>query len=221
MHRTKTTLCAAALLLGLIGGARAQTAHEQLQAFADGLQALRGNFVQVTQAGDQKVDESRGDLALKAPRYFRWRYRTPYPQLIVADGLNVWIHDPDLQQVTVRPQSGAEAQSPLTVLTDLSLLEREYTLRALPDEAGLRWMRLTPKAKDPPFVHCDLGFAGNQLRRMRIRDSLSQYNEWRFSDWERNPKLAESVFRFEVPEGTDVVGTPAKGAEVFTVPGDG
>ena len=42
---------------------------------------------------------------------------------IVADGARVWVYEPDLEQVSVRSQSAAEAHSPLTVLTDLSQLD--------------------------------------------------------------------------------------------------
>jgi outer membrane lipoprotein carrier protein len=95
-------------------------ARAQLDAFSKGLDGLRGSFVQnVIPADGGQGETSSGTLALKAPRQFRWTYAEPFPQEIVADGLNVWIHDVDLEQVTVRGQSGAESQSPLTVLTDL------------------------------------------------------------------------------------------------------
>jgi outer membrane lipoprotein carrier protein len=195
-----------ALGLAAASSAAIADARAQLDAFSKGLDGLRGSFVQtVIPAAGGEGETSRGTLALKAP------------QEIVADGLNVWIHDVDLEQVTVRGQSGEEAQSPLTVLTDLGLLERDYTVETMPDASGIAWLRLVPKAEEPAFKSCELGFQGNALARMVLTDHLGQRNELRFGAWERNPVFAADAFRFVVPEGTDLVGEPVEGAEAFPV----
>ncbi len=210
-----------ALLLVLFLAAPAAAvadARGQLDAFSAGLDGVRGSFVQTVYAADgRETETSRGTLALKAPRQFRWQYDAPFPQLIVADGLNVWVHDVDLEQVTVRAQSSEEAQSPLTVLTDLGLLERQFNVAPLADADGIAWLRLTSKADEPAFASCDLGFQGQQLVRMVLRDHLGQRNELRFAQWERNPALDPALFTFVPPEGTDVVGEPVAGAQAFPI----
>ena len=50
----------------------------------------------------QTIDEASGTLAISRPDRFRWDYRKPYQQVIVADGTRIWIYDSDLEQVTVR-----------------------------------------------------------------------------------------------------------------------
>ena len=83
----------------------AETARARLDAFAKDLRSVSAHFEQ--QAFDPKGGAgktSRGELALKAPRQFRWDTVAPYAQLIVADGEKVWIYDADLEQVTVRAQ---------------------------------------------------------------------------------------------------------------------
>jgi outer membrane lipoprotein carrier protein len=207
-----------ACLLLATASAHAAGARAQLDAFANGLDALAGSFVQeVRDADGREVETSNGTLALKAPRQFRWAYEAPFPQLIVADGLNVWIYDEDLAQVTVRGQSLAESQSPLTVLTDLSLLDRDYTTSEPAPSDGVAWLRLVSRAEEPPFRHCDLGFTGNQLVRMVLVDALGQRNEIRFGPWQRNPQLAADTFVFTPPDGVDVVGEPVDGAQAFPV----
>ena len=207
-----------ALACAIPSAAQAGPARERLDAFAKGLDALSGSFEQtVTDANGNEQDRSTGTVALQAPRQFRWEYADPFPQLIVADGSNVWVWDKDLDQVTVRGQALEESQSPLTVLTDLSLLEREYAVAEQPDADGLAWLRLTPKADEAPFQHCDLGLSGDGLARMVLTDHLGQVNEIRFLDWQRNPNLAPDLFRFAPPEGVDVVGEPVKAAEAFPV----
>jgi outer membrane lipoprotein carrier protein len=212
----RTTLVLASLLVA--SSAVAGPARERLDAFAKGLDSLNGRFEQsVTDANGNPQDESSGTVALNAPRQFRWEYAEPFPQLIVADGTNVWVWDKDLDQVTVRGQALEESQSPLTVLTDLSLIEREYTVAEQPDYDGLSWLRLTPKSDEAPFRYCDLALSGDGLARMVLTDHLGQRNEIRFLDWQRNPKLAPDLFRFTPPAGVDVVGEPVRDAESFPV----
>ena len=141
------------LMMMLIANtAHAADARARLEAFAKGLNGLSGEFTQTTSdANGSLQEESRGTLALAAPRQFRWQYAEPFPQLIVADGNNVWIYDQDLEQVTVRNQSTEESQSPLTVLVDLSQLDRNYVVHALAVRDGMAWLAMTAREKEPSF----------------------------------------------------------------------
>lgn len=193
----------------------ANAAREALERFARGLSTLDGRFEQrVADANGNAVETSTGSVAVRAPRQFRWEYESPFPQLIVADGDNVWIFDPDLEQVTVRAQALEEARSPLTVLTDLSQLDQDYRVSALPDADGLQWLRLEPTSEDAPFRHCDLGFDAAGFARMVLIDQLGQRNEIVFSGWRRNATLDAALFQFVPPAGVDVVGQPAQSATV-------
>ena len=159
----------------------------------------------------------RGELALKAPRQFRWDTVAPYAQLIVADGEKVWIYDADLEQVSVRAQGTEEAHSPLTVLTDLSQLDRDFATSEQGERDGLSWLRLKSKDKDPQFAYADLGFDATGLARMQFEDTLGGKTEIRFSDWKRNGPLPADAFRFTPPAGVDVVGDPTPTAEAHPV----
>ena len=200
------------------GIASAAGARAQLDAFTSKLDALNGTFVQQVYDADGKLGEnSKGTVALQAPRQFRWEYSEPFPQVIVADGRNVWIWDKDLDQVTVRAQSIEESQSPLTVLTDLNQLDRDYRTSEEGEHDGATWLRLVPLAKEASITQADLGFVENELVRMTLTDNLGARNELRFGRWQRNPKLDASMFTFTVPEGVDVVGEPVEGADAFPV----
>jgi outer membrane lipoprotein carrier protein len=209
-------ILAASLLL--TGTAHAATARAQLDAFTTGLDALDGTFVQQVYDADGRLGEtSKGTVALQAPRQFRWEYAEPFPQVIVADGRNVWIWDKDLDQVTVRAQSLEESQSPLTVLTDLNQLDRDYRTTEAGERDGATWLVLVPLAKEASITQAELGFVDGQLARMTLTDNLGAKNELTFGRWQRNPKLAATMFTFTVPEGVDVVGEPVEGADAFPV----
>ncbi|HET6631205.1 MAG TPA: outer membrane lipoprotein chaperone LolA [Rhodanobacteraceae bacterium] len=191
------------------GGAVAGRARAALGAFAHGIHSLSASFTQVvTGANGRKAQTVEGTLALQEPRQFRWQTLAPQKQLIVADGSRVWIYDPELEQVTVRKQSVEEAHSPLTVLTDLSRLDRQFKASEAGRRDGLQWLRLTPRVADAQFAYAELGFDGATLREMVFADKLGSRSELRFSDWQRNPTLPASTFQFTPPPDADVIGGP-------------
>jgi outer membrane lipoprotein carrier protein len=209
------------LLLAVIcasGVSAAETARSHLDAFAKDLKSVSATFEQqVIDAKGGKGKTTRGTLALKAPRQFRWDTTAPYQQLIVADGDKVWIYDADLEQVTVRAQGTEEAHSPLTVLTDLSQLDRDFTSSESGEHDGLTWLRLKSKDKDPQFTYADLGFDAGGLERMQFEDTLGDKTEIRFSDWKRNPQLVGDTFKFTPPKGVDVIGDPTPTAQAHPI----
>jgi outer membrane lipoprotein carrier protein len=209
MKRFASLLSIFVLMLSLDTVAHAATgpARARLDAFATGLHALTGHFSQtLTNVNGQDSKTSTGTLALEAPREFRWDTTAPYQQTIVADGGRVWMYDPELEQVTVRKQSTEEAHSPLTVLTDLKQLDKEFKTSERGQHDGLDWLRLTSASKDAQFAWVDLGFDANGLARMTFRDQLGSTTEIRFSQWQRNPVLRPGTFAFVPPEGADVIG---------------
>lgn len=191
-------------------------AREKLQSFTSGLKGLDGRFEQrVYDSGGRQSELSTGTVKLATPRYFRWEYLKPASQLIVADGNQVWIYDPDLEQVTVRNQSAEEQASPLSVLIDPTELDRQYKVSEGGSSAGLEWLVLAPKKPDDAsFKQARLGFGAAGLVRMELQDSLGQRTVIGFGPWQRNPRFAAATFRFTPPKGTDVVGTPVQPAQV-------
>lgn len=212
---------AISLLLALFvctGASAADSARARLDAFAKGVSSISADFSQQVfdpNGGSQKA--STGTLALRAPRQFRWDVTAPYKQLIVADGEKVWVYDPDLEQVTVRAQGTEEAHSPLTVLTDLSQLDRDFTTSEQGSHDGLTWLRLKSKDKEPQFAYCDLGFDTHALVRMDFEDTLGNRTQIAFSHWRRNPKLAADTFQFTPPKGVDVIGDATPAAQAFPI----
>jgi len=208
MNRIVAILLASlALSLASLAHAATGPARQRLDAFAECLHSFKGHFTQtLTDASGQGAKTSSGTLALEAPREFRWDTLAPYKQTIVADGSRVWLYDPELEQVTVRVQSTEEAHSPLTVITDLKQLDRDFKVTEQGERDGLTWLRLTSKAKDPQFGYADLGFDAAGLKRMVFQDQLGAITDIRFSDWQRNVDLPASTFNFTPPPSADVIG---------------
>jgi outer membrane lipoprotein carrier protein len=212
----RTFMKFALLASALASGSAFAGARERMQGFTHGLKGLEGRFEQrVFDPNGKQTEHSSGTVELSAPRQFRWAYLKPYAQLIVADGDHIWIHDPDLDQVTVRNQSFEEQASPLTVLIDPTELERQFVVKDAGATKGLEWLQLVPrKADGAPFEKARLGFGPAGLARMELFDSLGQRTEMDFTGWKRNPTFAKGRFLFTPPEGADVIGDVQPGAEV-------
>jgi len=182
-------------------------AVDQLHDFLKNTRTLKAEFAQAVIAKNgRKPQQSSGILAISRPGKLRWEIQKPYPQLVVSDGEKIWIHDPELQQVTVRKAGQAIGGSPAALLSGSNELEKNFTLKEAGDSEGLAWVEATPKATDSGFEKVRLGFAGNDLKAMELQDSFGQTTLIRFSKIERNPALPAASFKFVPPAGVDVVG---------------
>jgi outer membrane lipoprotein carrier protein len=191
-------------------GAAAQGAdagRKRVESFLQGLDGMQAQFRQVlTDRNGQSVDEASGTLAISRPDRFRWDYRDPHEQVIVADGTRIWIYDRDLEQVTVRKLDETLSATPAMLLSGRSSLADNFNVTQVVQEGAVEWVRLEPKRDDTDFRWVRLGFEGALLKYMQLADKLGQTTSLEFSKLERNPPLDPSRFTFTVPPGADVIG---------------
>ncbi len=177
----------------------------ELQSTLTGLKTMQGEFTQVVIARSGKTQTSSGDFAIQRPGKFRWNYRKPYEQLIVSDGKEVWLFDPDLNQVTVKVIDKALDSSPAALLSGENNLDKRYTLKALQAREGLAWVEAIPKQNDSNFNRVRLGFANNEIRKMELEDSFGQTTRIELRMQGINGKPDAALFRFTPPKGADVI----------------
>ena len=182
-------------------------AIDQLHRFLESTRTLRADFTQtVVGRSGRQPQISSGVMMFSRPGKFRWQIEKPYSQLLVGDGEKVWIHDPDLRQVTVKQAGAALGGTPASLLAGDTVIEKNFTLREAGERDGLEWIEAIPKAQDSGFDRVRIGFAGGELRAMELLDSLGQNTSLRFAHVERNPRLAPSLFRFIPPANADEIG---------------
>lgn len=197
-------LLVTSVLLFVAASAQAD-AVDSLRDFVREAKTGRAAFTQVvTPADGTRAKKSSGTFDFARPDRFRFDYLQPYPQSIVADGRQVWMHDPDLNQVTVRAVDQALGATPAALLAG-DTLERDFTLAAQPDAEGLAWARATPKAADGGFQWMAVGFRGAQLAAVEILDRFGQRTRLTMERFETNPALTADRFVFVPPPGADVL----------------
>jgi outer membrane lipoprotein carrier protein len=177
----------------------------------------RADFTQVVTSPIRPGQTSRaktssGRFEFQRPGKFRFDYRKPFVQTLVADGQTLWMHDVDLNQVTARAQSQVLGSTPAALLTaasDLQALKADFKFNAEPDQGGLQWVRATPQSPDGQIRAVLVGLrsaaAGPELAVLDVQDNLGQRSLLTFTGFELNPVLPASTFVFKAPAGTDVI----------------
>ena len=160
-----------------------------------------------------KVKTSSGTFEFLRPNRFKFVYKKPFEQTIVADGTTLWLFDVDLNQVTARKQAQALGSTPAALIAtaaSLKALEAEFNLQDAPDANGLQWVVATPKAKDGQIQSIKVGLKtaadkGVSLSVLEILDSFGQRSVISFSNVERNVTFGTDNFNFKPPAGADVI----------------
>lgn len=201
----RRALLIAATGLVLAPVARSQDAAERLRAFVRDTRSGQAQFTQtVTSPDGQRRRTSSGEFAFARPDRFRFVYRKPFEQTLVSDGRKVWLHDPDLNQVSSRALGQALASTPAALLAG-GALEPAFSLSAEPAAEGLDWVRATPQARDGAFQWMRVGFRGKEPAVIEVQDGFGQRTRLVFSDFEANVAVPAERFRFVVPPGADLV----------------
>ena len=179
---------------------------ERFQSYLRTTQAAKADFQQkVFDKSGKLVQESRGNFSFLRPGRFRWTYIKP-PQLIVGDGERVWIHDRDLNQVTVRRMSKALGSTPAALLAGSSDVEKAFELSEAGTRDKLEWLEAKPRDPEAGFDRIRMGFSATGIEAMELVDNFGQTTRLRFLNLQRNPKTDPADFRFEPPKGADVLG---------------
>jgi outer membrane lipoprotein carrier protein len=199
--------------ISVVHAADVEVGRKRVESYLDGLQGLQAQFHQVlTDRSGRAIDEASGVLAIRRPNRFRWDYREPYSQVIVADGSRIWLYDTDLEQVTVRKLDDTLSATPAMLLSGEGNLDENFTVTGFENDSSIEWVEMEPKRSDTDFKSVRLGFEGTTLKHMQLADKLGQTTRLTFTNVERNPVLDPSRFTFTVPPGVDVIGEPSQSA---------
>jgi outer membrane lipoprotein carrier protein len=186
---------------------------ESLETFIRTVKTARTDFTQTVtmpakEGQSARSKTSSGTFEFARPGHFRFVYKKPFEQSIVADGQTLWLFDVDLNQVTARKQSQVLGSTPAALIAsaaDMRALQADFGLSADADQDGLEWVRAVPKAKDSALQTVRVGFKSGELAVLEIVDSFGQRSSLRFTAFQANPALDAAVFQFKPPAGADVV----------------
>jgi outer membrane lipoprotein carrier protein len=99
--------------------------------------------------------------------------------------------------------------TPSRILAGGGDLDRHFEVTDQGRKQGLLWVALTPRSpEEAGFRSARVGLLDDpvRLRRFHFQDAFGNRTQIRFEDLAVNPDLDSSLFQFEAPPGTEILG---------------
>lgn len=167
-------------------------------------------FFQTSTLKAMEIQETAsGKLLVKRPGMMRWDYEKPDKQIIVSDGTHLWVYRPEDNQVLVgrAPSFFGEGKG-AGFLSDIKSVRKNFsiTLENKEGEKSYR-LKLIPKKQTQDLSRVFLVVSPDTFEVMEVITYNLYDDETRieltYYSYDRN--LGDDIFRFEIPDGTDVV----------------
>jgi outer membrane lipoprotein carrier protein len=185
-----------------------QSVQQRFDATSDLTAAVDQELV-VASAG--KTLQSKGTVAFKRPGKMRWSLTNGSPQIIVADGTTLWFYQPDEQQVLKAPfQAAFRSSTPISFLTGVGRLTEDFEVTRDGEAPGVIYLALKPRKGEGDLgrLRLTIDDATHDIVGAEITDPVGNVTRLRFSNLQRNSGLDDAQFRFEIPDGVDVIEAP-------------
>lgn len=157
----------------------------------------------------QVTDTASGRLLVKYPGKMRWEYEEPDPMLFVTDGATLWMYQPKERQVTVGAADevlgGSQGAS---FLSDIRLLRQQFQIALDPSGSDEQVrLKLTPRGEafDIAFIIMTIDRATHDVVEVLTVNLYEDRTRIVFEDIAFQQTFPDELFRFEVPEGVDVL----------------
>ena len=180
----------------------------------DTIRDFSADFTHMYEGGalHKKLTE-RGTVQIKKPGRMRWEYTDPEKKLFVADGSQIYSYIPADRQVIVSPMpTSDQATTAALFLTGKGNLTRDFTVSygGVPEApAGTIALKLLPRLTERDYDALTLVVDAHslQIRMIVAADRQGGKSTFAFSGIKENTGLADKIFAFKIPRGTDVVRT--------------
>ena len=176
-------------------------AEARLVRILDSLQTLHAEFAH--QAAPSEIQT--GEIWLKKPGLFRVETGAPMSQTIVSDGVSMWTHDRDLEQVIISPLNTRVDEMPILLFSgEPEAIAQNYTIEFFESEQIQRFL-LTPFDSTNLITKLVLSFQDNQPISISVQNAMQERTTIKLSNVGELVDLTEQMFTLQVPEFADVI----------------
>jgi outer membrane lipoprotein carrier protein len=190
---------------------------------------LQATFLERYSENGRPVRAEAGTVYFRRPGKMRWEYESPEKNLFLVDGKNAWFYVPADHTATRVP-----AKESTDWRTPLALLAGEMKVSRICDRI-LAAAQEAPESPANAMLYCELRGAeapkspqthsndeqkrseageavyfevvqsSGDLVRVLVKNPGGVSIEFRFSNWQSDPSVEDSLFRFTVPPGVAIV----------------
>ena len=182
-----------------------------------------------------------GKVYFERPGKMRWDYESPEKNVFLVDGKNAWFYVPADHTVTRVPaKRSTDWRTPLSLLVGTMKVSRICNKIALAEPqapgysadvmlyceprgaSNVREGGDSSRKADSPegrdMVYLEVQESSGELVRVLLSDPGGVGIEFRFANWQLNPQLDDSFFRFQVPPGVAIVNGDLGAAQKMASP---
>jgi outer membrane lipoprotein carrier protein len=186
-----------------------ETARAVQQKY-DRVTDFTADFTHVYEGGvlKKKASES-GTVQIKKPGKMRWDYTAPDKKEFVSDAHKIYSYIPADKQVIVStmPQDD-QATTAVLFLTGKGSLTRDFNVSYADSPSNDKIaLRLDPRRKqrDYDWLILVVDKTTLQIRGLTAADQQGGRSTFTFTNYRENTGVADKVFEFKIPRGTDVI----------------
>lgn len=163
------------------------------------------------------VQKAHGEVWFKKPGKMRWNYFKPSKDEIVSDGINIWYYNQVENQVMESKIASLTSENnSTTLLTGLgnldNIFDSRFSTMGATDQAGNYQIDLTPKDQESEEfnkVTIVVDRETKLVNKFFIYDLFGNVTTIKLKNLELNKKIKDSVFKFKVPKGAELLQVPA------------
>ncbi len=183
------------------------TILRRLQHRYDCSRSLQANFDEKISSPGGMTRTRKGTVYFKKVGRMRWEFAAPSAGTVVSDGKTVYDYEQDLNQVVELPVSKALKSSATTFLLGLGNIKRDFkvSLPAQTPADGLTHIVLVPRGGGGDTMELGLDPKSYEIVKFKLTNQVGGVTEVEFSAIRTNVALDDSLFKFTVPAGADIV----------------
>ena len=190
---------------------------------------LQATFLQRYSENGRLIRAEAGTVYFRRPGKMRWEYESPEKNLFVVDGKTAWFYVQADRTVTRVPaKESRDWRTPLALLAGEMKVSRvcnhvRFAEQEVPESNADAMLYCDvrgsqPKSEKPSgaknksteqeatdAVYFEVARNSGELVRVLVKDSGGVAIEFRFENWQSDPRIADSLFRFTVPPGVAIV----------------
>jgi outer membrane lipoprotein carrier protein len=171
------------------------------------IQSLQVSFNQSYKGqGPQRKPES-GELFLRKPGRMRWDYATPEGKFFLCDAKYFYYFSPNTGRAEkMKLQEADDLRAPLAFLLGKLNFTKDFAGFEAKPAGDVTVVTAAPKSDKLPYRQVEFDVTNSfQIKRMVITGQDSSIMEFRFGEEKINPKLTDSMFKFKLPAGAELV----------------
>lgn len=191
---------------------------------------LQATFLERYSENGRLVRTEAGKAYFQRPGKMRWEYEAPEKNVFLVDGKTAWFYTPEDHTVTRVPaKKSTDWRTPLALLAGEMKLSRVcnkigYASHEVAELSGdvLLYCELRGASKPKEEVasggkdkvgsvearemaYLEVAESSGELARVLVNDPGGVAIEFRFANWQFDPRVDDSFFRFQVPPGVAIV----------------